>query len=42
MQAPRFVKIVPNMGVGDATVDVKNMDIVVNELAQIAVSARRS
>ncbi|MBI5169731.1 MAG: 50S ribosomal protein L5 [Candidatus Eisenbacteria bacterium] len=36
MQAPRFVKIVLNMGVGDATVDVKNMDIAVNELAQIA------
>ncbi len=36
MQAPRFVKIVLNMGVGDATVDIKNMDIAVNELAQIA------
>jgi large subunit ribosomal protein L5 len=35
MQAPRFVKIVVNMGVGDATVDVKNMDAAVNELAQI-------
>jgi len=35
MQAPRFVKIVVNMGVGDAVVDVKNMDAAVNELAQI-------
>jgi large subunit ribosomal protein L5 len=35
MQAPRFVKIVVNMGVGDATVDVKHMDAAVNELAQI-------
>jgi large subunit ribosomal protein L5 len=35
MQAPRLVKIVVNMGVGDATVDVKNMDAAVNELAQI-------
>lgn len=35
MQAPKFVKIVVNMGVGDATVDVKNMDAAVNELAQI-------
>jgi large subunit ribosomal protein L5 len=35
MQAPRFVKIVVNMGVGDATVDIKNMDAAVNELAQI-------
>ena len=35
MQAPRFVKIVVNMGVGDATVDSKNMDFAVNELAQI-------
>jgi len=35
MQAPRVVKIVVNMGVGDATVDVKNMDAAVNELAQI-------
>jgi len=35
MQAPRFVKIVVNMGVGDATVDVKNVDAAVNELAQI-------
>ena len=35
MQAPRFVKIVVTMGVGDATVDVKNMDAAANELAQI-------
>ena len=35
MQAPRFVKIVVNMGVGDATLDIKNMDAAVNELAQI-------
>ena len=35
MQAPQFVKIVVNMGVGDATVDIKNMDAAVNELAQI-------
>ena len=35
MQVPRFVKIVVNMGVGDAVVDVKNMDAAVNELAQI-------
>jgi len=36
MQAPRFVKIVINMGVGDATTDVKNIDIAANELAQIS------
>src|SRR5262245_8112443 len=36
MQAPRFVKIVINMGVGDATTDVKNVDIAANELAQIS------
>jgi len=35
MQVPRFVKIVVNMGVGDAVVDVKNMDAAVHELAQI-------
>src|SRR5690348_4389322 len=35
MQAPRFVKIVVNMGVGDATADAKNLDAAVNELAQI-------
>jgi len=35
MQAPRFVKIVVNMGVGDATSDVKLVDAAVNELAQI-------
>ena len=27
MQAPRLVKIVINMGVGDATTDIKNIDI---------------
>jgi large subunit ribosomal protein L5 len=36
MQAPRFVKIVINMGVGDATTDIKNIDIAANELAQIS------
>ena len=36
MQAPRIVKIVINMGVGDATTDVKNVDIAANELAQIS------
>ena len=36
MQAPRLVKIVINMGVGDATTDVKNVDIAANELAQIS------
>lgn len=36
MQVPRFVKIVVNMGVGDAVVDVKNMDAAVQELAQIS------
>ena len=35
MQAPRFTKIVVNVGVGDATADSKNLDIAVNELAQI-------
>jgi len=35
MQVPRFVKIVVNMGVGDAVADVKNMDAAVHELAQI-------
>lgn len=35
MQVPRFEKIVVNMGVGDAVVDVKNMDAAVLELAQI-------
>src|SRR5258708_27266999 len=35
MQAPRLLKIVVNMGVGDATVDIKNLDAAVNELAQI-------
>src|SRR5215510_15847106 len=36
MQAPRFVKIVINMGVGDATTDIKNIDIAAAELAQIS------
>ncbi len=36
MQAPRFVKIVINMGVGDATADIKNIDMAANELAQIS------
>src|SRR5262249_32854161 len=36
MQAPRLVKIVINMGVGDATTDVKNVEIAANELAQIS------
>ncbi|MFM8558911.1 MAG: 50S ribosomal protein L5 [bacterium] len=36
MQAPRFVKIVINMGVGDATSDIKNLDMALNELAQIS------
>jgi large subunit ribosomal protein L5 len=36
MQAPRLVKIVINMGVGDATADIKNIDVAVGELAQIA------
>lgn len=45
MQAPRFVKIVINMGVGDATSDIKNIDMALNELAQISgqkPSVRRS
>jgi large subunit ribosomal protein L5 len=36
MQAPRLVKIVINMGVGDATADIKNIDMAAGELAQIA------
>ena len=36
MQAPRIVKIVINMGVGDATADIKNIEIAANELAQIS------
>ena len=36
MQAPRIVKIVINMGVGDATTDIKNVEIAANELAQIS------
>jgi large subunit ribosomal protein L5 len=36
MQAPRMTKIVLNMGVGDATQDAKQLEIAMNELAQIA------
>jgi large subunit ribosomal protein L5 len=36
MQAPRFVKIVLNMGVGDALQDSKLLDAAMNELGQIA------
>jgi large subunit ribosomal protein L5 len=36
MQAPRMVKIVINMGVGDAIQDQKLIDAAMNELAQIA------
>lgn len=36
MQAPRFEKIVINMGVGDATQDQKLLDTAANELGQIA------
>jgi|SRR5262245_13949259 len=36
MQAPRLVKIVINMGVGDATADIKNIEVAAGELAQIA------
>ena len=36
MQAPRMLKIVLNMGVGDALQDQKLMDAAMNELAQIA------
>jgi len=36
MQAPRFEKIVINMGVGDATQDQKLLDAAVVELTQIA------
>jgi len=36
MQAPRFVKIVLNMGVGDALQDAKLLDSAINELGQIA------
>ena len=35
MQAPRFEKIVLNMGVGDATQDGKLLDAAANELGQI-------
>jgi len=36
MQAPRLMKIVINMGVGDATADIKNIEVAAGELAQIA------
>jgi large subunit ribosomal protein L5 len=36
MQAPRFTKIVLNMGVGDAITDAKLMDAAMNEMGQIA------
>jgi large subunit ribosomal protein L5 len=36
MQAPRFVKIVLNMGVGDALTDAKLLDAAANELCAIA------
>jgi large subunit ribosomal protein L5 len=36
MQAPRFEKIVLNMGVGDAVTDQKLMDAALNEMALIA------
>ena len=36
MQAPRFVKIVLNMGVGDALTDQKMLDAAMNELGQIS------
>lgn len=36
MQAPRMVKIVLNMGVGDAIQDQKLLDAAVNELGQIS------
>ena len=36
MQAPRFKKIVVNMGVGDALTDAKLLDAAANELSQIA------
>ena len=35
MQAPRFVKIVLNMGVGDSLQDAKLLDAAMNELGQI-------
>ena len=35
MQAPRFEKIVINMGVGDAIQDQKLLDAAANELMQI-------
>jgi large subunit ribosomal protein L5 len=36
MQAPRFVKIVINMGVGDAIQNIKVLDVAVDELTAIA------
>jgi large subunit ribosomal protein L5 len=45
MQAPRFLKIVLNMGVGDALLDAKLLDAAMNELGQISgqrPSARRA
>jgi hypothetical protein len=36
MQAPKFLKIVVNMGVGDALVDAKLLDAAMNELGLIA------
>jgi large subunit ribosomal protein L5 len=45
MQAPRFLKIVVNMGVGDALQDQKLMDAAMNELGQITgqrASVRRA
>ena len=36
MQAPRLVKIVLNMGVGDALTDQKMLDAAMNELGQIS------
>ena len=38
MQAPRFVKIVLNMGVGDAIADQKVLDAAINELARSRAS----
>lgn len=35
MEIPRLVKIVVNMGVGEATVDSKKMDIAADEMARI-------
>ncbi|HOH31098.1 MAG TPA: 50S ribosomal protein L5, partial [Candidatus Hydrogenedentes bacterium] len=35
MEVPCLVKVVVNMGVGDAIADAKNMDAAIAELAQI-------